>query len=244
MFMGSDNPTLISLFAGAGGLDIGLEMAGFTTLAINELAPHGCATLRENSRLRSLKSKEFDSWFARQTEQRCLAAASQEYLNKLKGRLSEAVGSRAYLRHASVAEGDVRAIASDALMEIANIRRGELTLIAGGPPCQPFSRAGKRETVEAEDGRLFLEFVRIVRDIQPRWFLFENVKGLAQSRTLVPYLVCTACGEKTGIPFACRASALAGNLAVPPCQCCGQQTVGLEVHNAQRRLIRNHHGCV
>jgi DNA (cytosine-5)-methyltransferase 1 len=69
----------------------------------------------------------------------------------------------------------------EAGMKTAGIRRGELTLIAGGPPCQPLSRAGKRETVEAADGRLFLEFVRIVRDIQPRWFLFENVKGRSSS---------------------------------------------------------------
>ena len=36
------------------------------------------------------------------------------------------------------------------------------------PPCQPFSRSGKRENVECETGRLFLEFVRIVDDLKPR----------------------------------------------------------------------------
>jgi DNA (cytosine-5)-methyltransferase 1 len=227
--MRSDRPSLISLFAGAGGLDIGLEMAGFSTLAINELQPHACNTLRENKRLRSLKPQEFDAWFERQTEQRCLAASSANDLLRLKYRLSEAVGTRCYLRNASVVEGDVRQITSDALMEMAGIRRGELTLIAGGPPCQPFSRAGKRETVEAEDGRLFLEFVRIVRDVRPRWFLFENVKGLAQSRTVVPYLVCTGCGAKTGIPFECRASALAGDLPIARCEDCGRNTAAIEI---------------
>lgn len=172
--MGDDKLSLISLFAGAGGLDIGLEMAGFETSVINELESHGCATLRENSRLHSLTAQDFNSWFARQTEHRTLSTASHAYWSNLKLRLSEAIGSRPYLKNASIAEGDIRAITSDTLLEMAKLRRGGVTLIAGGPPCQPFSRAGKRETVEADDGKLFLEFVRIVRDIQPRWFLFET----------------------------------------------------------------------
>jgi DNA (cytosine-5)-methyltransferase 1 len=216
--MQREKPSLISLFAGgAGRLDIGLEMAGFATLAINELQPHARDTLHQNKQLPSLKEKEFDTWIDRQTEQRCLASSSANDLGRLKYRLSEAVGSRCFLRDASVVEGDVRQITSEALIGMAGIRRGELTLIAGGPPCQPFSRAGKRETVEAEDGRLFPEFVRIVRDGRPRWFLFENVKELAQSRTLVPYVVCTACGDKRGIPFA---------------------------HGAQRVCIRQPHGLI
>lgn len=231
--MTNGKPSLISLFAGAGGLDIGLETAGFATLAINELERDYCNTLRENKRLRSLKPREFDAWIARQTEQRCYAAATEDDLIRLKRRLSEAVGSQHYLRHASIVEGDLRQIPSDALMEMTGIRRGELTLIAGGPPCQPFSRAGKRETVEAADGRLFLEFVRIVRDIRPRWFLFENVKGLAQSRTLVPYLACQVCGETWTVPFADREAALAGSVNMPECRWCRKDSVTLELRDVR-----------
>ncbi len=105
---------------------------------------------------------------------------------------------------------------------------GELTLVAGGPPCQPFSRAGKRHTVEAEDGRLFLEFVRVVRDVKPRWVLFENVKGLAQSKTTVPYAVCKKCSSKTIIPFDQRTAALSSQpMELAKCKIC--DCLGYEV---------------
>jgi DNA (cytosine-5)-methyltransferase 1 len=50
-------------------------------------------------------------------------------------------------------------------------------LLGGGPPCQPFSRAGKR-TGRADCRDMFPHFIRAVRDIQPKGFIVENVKGL------------------------------------------------------------------
>lgn len=55
---------------------------------------------------------------------------------------------------------------------------GEVDLITGGPPCQPFSTAGKRLSVGDPRGSLFKEFIRIVKEIQPRFFVMENVRGL------------------------------------------------------------------
>ena len=54
---------------------------------------------------------------------------------------------------------------------------GEISLIAGGPPCQGFSHMGKRQLDDPRN-QLIFEYVRIVRDIQPRYFIFENVPGL------------------------------------------------------------------
>lgn len=66
--------------------------------------------------------------------------------------------------------GDVRAIRYDG---IAN----SVDMVAGGPPCQPFSLGGKHRA--HKDGRdMFPEAVRAVRELKPRCFLFENVKGL------------------------------------------------------------------
>ena len=56
-------PTLVSLFAGAGGLDLGLELAGFTTLFANEVEEHTCRTLVENQRLSTLDARGFNEWF-------------------------------------------------------------------------------------------------------------------------------------------------------------------------------------
>lgn len=55
---------------------------------------------------------------------------------------------------------------------------GEVDLVTGGPPCQPFSTAGKRGSVLDPRGSLFMDFIRIIRDIQPRFFIMENVRGL------------------------------------------------------------------
>lgn len=74
------------------------------------------------------------------------------------------------VKHAEVFEGDVRSY---------DFRRhaGNIDLVSGGPPCQPFSIGGKH--LGFEDSRnMFPEAVRAVRDIQPKAFLFENVKGL------------------------------------------------------------------
>ncbi|MDZ7967111.1 MAG: DNA cytosine methyltransferase [Nostoc sp. DedSLP03] len=58
------------------------------------------------------------------------------------------------------------------------LRPGEVDLITGGPPCQPFSTAGKRGSIIDPRGSLFMDFIRIVKEIQPRFFLMENVRGI------------------------------------------------------------------
>ena len=65
-------PIMVSLFTGAGGLDIGIEQAGFETVFANEIEPYACESLRANRVLRSLPAGKFDEWFNAQiTEQRC-----------------------------------------------------------------------------------------------------------------------------------------------------------------------------
>lgn len=55
---------------------------------------------------------------------------------------------------------------------------GKVDLVSGGPPCQAFSYAGKRLGFGDTRGTLFAEFARCVEQVQPKMFLFENVKGL------------------------------------------------------------------
>lgn len=59
-----------------------------------------------------------------------------------------------------------------------SLKPGEVDLVTGGPPCQPFSTAGKRGSILDPRGSLFMDFIQIVEGIQPRFFLMENVKGL------------------------------------------------------------------
>ena len=58
--------------------------------------------------------------------------------------------------------------------------RGKCDVVVGGSPCQSFSIAGKREGLKGESGLMF-EYIRAVREVRPRWFLWENVPGALTS---------------------------------------------------------------
>lgn len=58
------------------------------------------------------------------------------------------------------------------------LRKGELDLLLGGPPCQSFSTAGRRGTIQDPRGELLWDFLRAVDEFRPKWFLLENVRGL------------------------------------------------------------------
>lgn len=129
----------ISLFTGAGGLDIGIEQAGFHIVSTVEKDPDSAKTIALN---------------------------------------------RAYLK--SAVPRDIQKISASFLLEeggnVINLGRplypGEVDLVTGGPPCQPFSTAGKRGSVIDPRGSLFMDFIRIVEQVQPRFFVMENVRGL------------------------------------------------------------------
>lgn len=77
--------------------------------------------------------------------------------------------------------GDIRQITSEEILQKADMKAGEPFLICGGPPCQPFSTAGKRLGINDPRGSLFKEFVRMIDEIRPRFFVMENVKGIMSS---------------------------------------------------------------
>jgi DNA (cytosine-5)-methyltransferase 1 len=85
--------------------------------------------------------------------------------------------------HVAVA-GDIRQlIESDPsckfLLKPANLKRADVFAVVGGPPCQSFSTAGKRKGVDDERGKLYNQFIHVVDTIRPRFFVMENVKGMA-----------------------------------------------------------------
>ena len=139
----TSGPTCVSLFTGAGGLDIGLERSGFHTLAAVELNKDCVATLRAN-------------------QERKLS------INPMSGRM--------YLDSTRLVEGDIGEVCG------SDLTRSRPTLLAGGPPCQPFSSAGSQRGMDDPRGRLFRDFVRLADELQPRFILFENVRGLATAR--------------------------------------------------------------
>jgi DNA (cytosine-5)-methyltransferase 1 len=128
-------PKVISLFSGAGGLDYGLEAAGFTFGAGVEMNADCVSTLRESRA----------EW--------------------------------------PVVAESVFDVSTRELLDVAVCRVGDIDLVAGGPPCQPFSKAGYWARGDA--GRLrdprsdtLGAYLRVVREALPRVLLMENVEGL------------------------------------------------------------------
>ena len=89
--------------------------------------------------------------------------------NQRAGRLAEKV---------QIFEGDISNLDPAQVMESVGIKPGELDLLVGGPPCQSFSTAGRRGTVQDTRGTLLWQFLRFVEAMKPRFFLMENVRGL------------------------------------------------------------------
>ena len=122
--------TTIELFAGAGGLALGVEKAGFDTLGLIEFDADACETLKLNR----------PEW--------------------------------------NVIHDDIANISCLDLEEYFGIEKGELDLLSGGAPCQAFSYAGKRLGFEDTRGTLFYHYAVFLQKLQPKTFLFENVRGL------------------------------------------------------------------
>jgi DNA (cytosine-5)-methyltransferase 1 len=127
----------VSLYSGAGGLDLGLEAAGFKVGVALELDRDSCATLRAN-------------------------------------------------RDWPVINRDVHQTSGSDLLSAADMGAGEVDLLVGGPPCQPFSKAAywtNGDTKRLDDPRAATlpAFMRMVDALQPAVFLLENVHGIAYS---------------------------------------------------------------
>ena len=120
----------IELFAGAGGLALGLEQAGFEHIGLVEFDEDAAATLKTNR----------PNW--------------------------------------KVLCEDIAKVAQRDLEYEFGIKKGELDLLSGGAPCQSFSYAGKRLGLEDVRGTMFYHYATFLHKLQPKMFLFENVRGL------------------------------------------------------------------
>ena len=117
---------VVSLFSGAGGLDLGFKKAGFKITWANEFDKDIWETFEKNF--------------------------PETHLNKKS----------------------IRNVELDEIPECDGI--------IGGPPCQSWSEAGKLKGIKDKRGQLFFEFIRILRDKQPKFFLAENVSGMLAKR--------------------------------------------------------------
>ena len=77
---------------------------------------------------------------------------------------------------------DINEASPESILEASGLRPGQTTLLAGGPPCQPFSKSGLRQGMLDGRGSLFRRYLEYLHIIQPQAFLLENVRGLYSSR--------------------------------------------------------------
>lgn len=125
----NDKLTSFELFAGAGGLALGAQLAGFNSLGVVEWDKWACQTIRENKK---------DNY--------------------------------PLVKNWNVHEMDVREFDWTSIKE-------EVDLLAGGPPCQPFSLAGNAKAYN-DNRDMFPAMISAVSALKPRAFVVENVKGL------------------------------------------------------------------
>jgi len=128
-----DRPIGIDLFAGAGGLSMGFEQAGFDIAACVEIDPIHCATHEYN------------------------------------------------FPYAASICGSVTDLSGDAIRRRTGIGKRDIDVVFGGAPCQGFSMIGKR-ALDDPRNQLVSHYVRLVKELRPKYCVFENVKGLTVGR--------------------------------------------------------------
>lgn len=121
--------------------------------------------------------------------------------------------------------GDITATTPAELMHLAKVRPGELFLLAGGPPCQAFSTAGLRQAVNADTGRVVHGYFTMVRDLKPRFFLFENVRGLLSAALVHRPLASRASPQEVPVDENARLGSVMDKLILPTFKRLGYEVV-------------------
>lgn len=87
-------------------------------------------------------------------------------------------GKRSFYCHSHAIAADISKVKASDLLRESDLHEKEIDLVIGGPPCQAFSVFGRRKGLEDPRGNLVWEYERIIREVQPNAFVFENVSGL------------------------------------------------------------------
>ena len=78
----------------------------------------------------------------------------------------------------AVLEKDIRKVTGKEILKICNLKKGNLDLLVGGPPCQGFTIISSNRSIDDPRSKLMHEFLRLTKEIMPRVFMIENVPGL------------------------------------------------------------------
>lgn len=169
------NKRYVELFAGCGGLSLGLESSGWELELANELSPMAAETFAYNLLGEVIKSKDYDLE-STVTHTNCIKTIKTAEWNKKK-----------------LVVGDVVQLVEELKVRPELLERfKEIDMISGGPPCQGFSMAGKR-TERDPKNKLPYAFVDLVELVKPKTVILENVEGIlrpfsSEGGTKLPWL--------------------------------------------------------
>ncbi len=174
--------TAVDLFCGCGGFSLGILEAGFEVLCGVDWAEDAAVSYMMN-----LGSYPIDLRFVEESDRERM---EKHLLRGMRRKPSEVVpactsGSNRSADHAGVPVfwlGDVRKLTGRQILDSIGLDVGELDLVFGGPPCQGFSVAGKRNVMDPRNSLVF-EFGRLVCEMQPKSICMENVPGILSMAT-------------------------------------------------------------
>ncbi|MBI3503888.1 MAG: DNA cytosine methyltransferase [Proteobacteria bacterium] len=90
--------------------------------------------------------------------------------------------SHAHFKRAEIICEDVQQLSGAKILQRTGLKKGNIDALIGGPPCQSWSSAGHQLGLADPRGQLFLEFARLADQLDVRWIVFENVRGLLTAR--------------------------------------------------------------
>lgn len=77
-----------------------------------------------------------------------------------------------------VIENDITKVTTEEILRAASLKKEDVFMVVGGPPCQAFSTAGKRLSLQDFRGNVIVNYLRVVEEICPPYFILENVRGI------------------------------------------------------------------
>lgn len=179
-------PTAADFFCGAGGMGLGLIQGGFEIVAAFDNDPWATITYTVNLGTYPMKfhfaTPEDEDRLEKVMEQ---AFSPKAKKNKKGDVISVPMTSGSgFIRGnpglpgvRNFFFGDVRKWTGERILDILGMKRGELGLVAGGPPCQGFSTAGKRDIMDPRNSLIF-EFARLIIELWPTSIVMEEVPDI------------------------------------------------------------------
>ncbi len=175
----------IDLFCGAGGFSLGFHQAGWHVAAAVEWEPAAAMTYLYNLGGPDTVLHFTDAQVKARWQKALANEAKRTRREKLpgyapgRGWISGQTGQKP-VEHFYL--GDIRQLTAEQIMDDLGIKPGEAGCVFGGPPCQGFSMAGRRETMDPRNSLVF-EFMHFVVAVRPKTFIMENVPGMLTMRT-------------------------------------------------------------